>query len=81
MTPPSYAGNKPIMYYTIHYRVQYRGKGDNTLINITNLKYNITNLKPEMMCQVRAKAVNVIGEGDFSEFVNVIPGELSKLFR
>ncbi|XP_057299799.1 uncharacterized protein LOC130630347 [Hydractinia symbiolongicarpus] len=78
MTPPSYTGNKPIMYYTIHYRIHYRGKGDNALINITNLKYNIANLKPEMMCQVRAKAVNVIGEGDFSEFVNFIPGELLK---
>ncbi|XP_057299705.1 receptor-type tyrosine-protein phosphatase S-like isoform X1 [Hydractinia symbiolongicarpus] len=74
ITPPAYTGNKPITYYTL----QYQGDGKDISKNITdltNLMYNISELKPAVNYQVRVQAVNVIGAGDFSEFISITTGD------
>ncbi|XP_057299798.1 protein sidekick-2-like [Hydractinia symbiolongicarpus] len=70
--PPTDTGNKPIIHYTMHLQA---GNESYTYTNMTSLIYNIWNLEPVMTYQLRVKAVNVIGEGEFSEFVSVVTGE------
>ncbi|XP_057299711.1 protein sidekick-1-like isoform X2 [Hydractinia symbiolongicarpus] len=76
ITPPAYTGNKPITYYML----EYKGDGKNISKNITdltNLMYTIPALKPAVDYQLRVQAVNVIGAGEFSEFVIATTGDAS----
>ncbi|XP_057299709.1 receptor-type tyrosine-protein phosphatase F-like isoform X2 [Hydractinia symbiolongicarpus] len=76
ITPPAYTGNKPITYYMLEYKGDGKSISKN-ITDLTNLMYTIPALKPAVDYQLRVQAVNVIGAGEFSEFVIATTGDAS----